>query len=146
MHSPVSMECGLGSPSTAEELYLDLLKRCLTRSIFPEQFRPVRPRRGNVRWYAYRVLRYLLERRQQVLMRRVTIDPNVRSMGRDWPDEAETMVGLRRLDNLQFCITDVLRREVPGDLIETGVWRGGASIFMRGVLKAYRDTGRCLGG
>jgi O-methyltransferase len=27
-------------------------------------------------------------------------------------------------------------------LIETGVWRGGASIFMRAILKAYGDTGR----
>jgi hypothetical protein len=47
------------------------------------------------------------------------------------------MIGLKRLDNLQFCIEDVLAREVPGDLIETGAWRGGATIFMRAVLKAY---------
>ena len=28
---------------------------------------------------------------------------------------------------------------MPGDLIETGVWRGGAAIFMRGVLAAHGD-------
>ncbi len=33
---------------------------------------------------------------------------------------------------------------MPGDFIETGVWRGGASIFMRAVLKAYRDTTRTV--
>jgi O-methyltransferase len=33
---------------------------------------------------------------------------------------------------------------VPGDLIETGVWRGGATIFMRGILKAYGDTTRLV--
>jgi hypothetical protein len=52
------------------------------------------------------------------------------------------MVGVRRLDNLQLCITDVLERNVPGDLIECGAWRGGACIFMRAALKAYGDTTR----
>jgi len=47
------------------------------------------------------------------------------------------MVGLKRLENLQFCITQVLQKNIRGDYIETGVWRGGASIFARGVLKAY---------
>jgi len=47
------------------------------------------------------------------------------------------MIGLKRLDNLQSCIEDVIAKQIPGDLIETGVWRGGATIFMRGVLKAH---------
>ena len=37
---------------------------------------------------------------------------------------------------------DILDRRVPGDLIETGVWRGGACIFMRALLKAFGDTQR----
>ena len=36
----------------------------------------------------------------------------------------------------------MIERQVAGDLIETGVWRGGASIFMRSILKAFGDTGR----
>lgn len=47
------------------------------------------------------------------------------------------MIGLKRLDNLQYCIETVIRENIPGDLIETGVWRGGACIFMRGTLAAY---------
>jgi hypothetical protein len=54
------------------------------------------------------------------------------------------MIGLKRLNNLEACITDVIRRRIPGDLIETGVWRGGASIFMRAVLKAYREQDRLV--
>lgn len=54
------------------------------------------------------------------------------------------MIGMRRLDNLQMCVETVLRDGVPGDLIETGVWRGGACIFMRGILKAYGDTDRTV--
>jgi len=49
----------------------------------------------------------------------------------------ETRVGLKRLDNIQFTVTDVIRRNVPGDLIECGAWRGGACIFMRAILAAY---------
>jgi len=52
------------------------------------------------------------------------------------------MIGEKRLDNLQFCVEDVLKRGVPGDLIETGVWRGGATILMRAILKAYGDQTR----
>ena len=52
------------------------------------------------------------------------------------------MIGLKRLNNLQHCAETVIREGVPGDFIETGVWRGGACIFMRAVLKAYGDTTR----
>ena len=53
------------------------------------------------------------------------------------PSIAHTLIGFERLDNLRFCVEDVLANDVPGDLIETGVWRGGATIFMRSILKAY---------
>jgi macrocin-O-methyltransferase TylF-like protien len=32
----------------------------------------------------------------------------------------------------------------PGDFVETGVWRGGATMFMRAVLKAYGIKDRCV--
>lgn len=54
------------------------------------------------------------------------------------------MIGSLRLNNLQFCIENVLAENVPGDFIETGVWRGGATIFMRAILKAYDVTDRLV--
>jgi len=62
--------------------------------------------------------------------------------GPHWPARAYTMIGPQRLDNLEFCARDALRRGVPGDFIETGVWRGGAAIFMRGILRAYGISDR----
>lgn len=57
---------------------------------------------------------------------------------------SHTMVGKARLDNLQECL-DVIRKEnIPGDIIETGVWRGGASIFMKGCLEAWDMGDRTL--
>lgn len=50
---------------------------------------------------------------------------------------AHTMIGRKRLDNLHHCLDEIQQKGVPGDLIETGVWRGGATIFMRGYLEAF---------
>jgi len=75
---------------------------------------------------------------------RLPFDRAAREIGRDWPSDAETMIGLKRLDNIQECVADVIRSGVPGDLIETGVWRGGATIFMRAILAAYGDTDRLV--
>jgi O-methyltransferase len=61
----------------------------------------------------------------------------IRRQGGAWPRMAHTMIGFKRLSNLQFCVEDVIARGVPGDLIETGVWRGGACILMRAILKAH---------
>lgn len=60
-----------------------------------------------------------------------------RESGTDWPSQAHTMIGRKRLDNLQQCMETALEEGIAGDFIETGVWRGGATILMRAVLKAH---------
>ncbi len=67
-----------------------------------------------------------------------------RAKGLDWPGRAVTMVGLARLDHLHSCAEDVLANGVPGDFLEAGAWRGGATIFMRAVLKEYGDRDRVV--
>lgn len=57
---------------------------------------------------------------------------------------SHSMIGRKRLDNIQYCMETVLAENVPGDFIETGIWRGGACIFMRGVLMAYGVAGRTV--
>ena len=52
------------------------------------------------------------------------------------------MVGVQRLENVQYCVEAVLREDVPGDFIETGIWRGGTVIFMRGLLEGVRRSVR----
>ena len=47
---------------------------------------------------------------------------------------AFTMIGRKRLDNLSECVATVLNDGIPGDLVECGVWRGGATILMRAML------------
>lgn len=67
-----------------------------------------------------------------------------RTEGQDWPAFAHTMIGMKRLTNLEECVRKVLKDRIPGDLIETGVWRGGAVILMRGILKAFGVTNRTV--
>ena len=67
-----------------------------------------------------------------------------RADGRDWPIFAQTMIGAERLENVRYCVEDVLERDVPGDLIEAGVWAGGTTILMRGILKAHDITDRSV--
>lgn len=64
-------------------------------------------------------------------------DGRLRELGRDWPLIAHSMIGNARMTNLRQIVEFVVRENIPGDLIETGVWRGGACIMMRAVLKAY---------
>ena len=71
-----------------------------------------------------------------------TYDANLREHGWDWPSNAFTMVGSKRLQNVRSLLESVIGSNVPGDFVETGVWRGGASIMARAVLKAYLVTDR----
>jgi hypothetical protein len=67
-----------------------------------------------------------------------------REEGHDWPVFAQTMIGSRRLAILRTRVARVIADEIQGDLIEAGVWRGGPSIMMRAVLKAYGSTNRAV--
>ena len=69
-------------------------------------------------------------------------DRDLRETGVSWPPHAETMIGPARLKNVQDLVTRVLADDIPGDLVETGVWRGGVIILMRAILAAYGDTER----
>ena len=105
---------------SARSMYLDLMKQTLSGMVYEDPsistaWRPVS-----------------------------VFDMTRRQFGKDWPQHAQTMIGIERLDNLQECIESVLARNIPGDFIETGVWRGGACIFMRAVLKVYGVTDRTV--
>jgi hypothetical protein len=58
----------------------------------------------------------------------------------DYP-RAFTSLSVGHLHHLLLCIDRVLSRGVPGDLIEAGVFRGGATILMRAALAAREADG-----
>src|SRR5687768_3635302 len=96
--------------------YLDLLERSILNSIYGESA-------FEIKW------RGVLQRlRHPYLTRRGTPA---------WPLRAHSMIGWKRLRNVRELVERTLREKVAGDYIETGVWRGGACIMMRGVLQAH---------
>ena len=72
----------------------------------------------------------------------IAFNQTARELGEDWPVLAHSMAGNKRLLNIQTLAEDVIDKNIPGDFIETGVWRGGACIFMSAVLRAYGVTDR----
>jgi O-methyltransferase len=126
--------------STAlRDRYVDLLMGCLTRELFlDEEAHDVDLREwpGDVA-----ELRATLRANSWRLTRRGG-NAGTRDDGNDWPPAAETMVGRRRLADVRHSVDSVLADGVPGDFIETGVWRGGVTILMRGMLEAWGDTER----
>ncbi|MBI2600301.1 class I SAM-dependent methyltransferase [Candidatus Daviesbacteria bacterium] len=124
-----------------KDSYLELLKDTLTHIIY-----------GNYEVGATLSSRFLIEKIISKILGLVHLklvfnkpfNLKDREYGNDWPLSAHTMIGKRRLNNIQFCIENILKEKIPGDLIEAGVWRGGASIFMKGVLKACGDNKRCV--
>jgi O-methyltransferase len=125
-------------------LYLDLLKKTLTGSAYDESaWLMLEPRKlhGVYDWIREAVFK-ALGRRSLLLVRVRPYDGDRREIGMDWPMIGFTMVGHRRLDNIRTCIEMAITDEVPGDFVECGVWRGGASMFAKGVLKAYGVTDR----
>jgi O-methyltransferase len=119
--------------------YINLLQKSLTMTLWEAQD-------GSQKQPSNEGFKTRISKAIKGLVRRETtplIDPRTERMeGRDWPNLAHTMIGTRRMENLRFCVEDVIKNGVQGDLIETGVWRGGACIFMRGILKAYGVTDR----
>lgn len=130
--------------SDAATLYVDLLARALSGRLAREQtvHAPVQRPGGILQRRGYDVLRTA----GIDLTRPLPVPQSALEEGRGWPRPypatVETMLGARRIENLRRCVEELIREDVPGDLIEAGVWRGGSTILMRGILAAHGVRGR----
>ncbi len=113
----------LDSDEDPKQLYLDLLKRVVSNTIYEDE-----------------PLFHLDDDGELVASKEFSLEYRVK--GRDLPVAAHTMVGIKRLNNLQYCVENTIVSGVAGDIVESGVYRGGASIFARAVLKAHHVVDR----
>jgi hypothetical protein len=128
-------------------MYLELLKAVLTNKVYGRfEYMDLFKSDGRARrWLGYffllqlRLIGMLFPKYKQFVTGRVLLsrecDWKARNNGNDWPPYAYTMIGSMRLDNLHKALDTITNNNVPGDIIETGVWRGGACIFANGYLK-----------
>lgn len=120
----------MAETAALRDAYLDLLRDTIINAIYDDPgMAPLKP---------WQVLKSLAGQKHRIK----GFDPSKRESGLDWPSVAHSMIGRKRMDNLRHCLSDVIERGVAGDFVETGVWRGGACILARGILRAYGDTGR----
>ena len=117
--------------------YLDLLKRVLIdyESIGSYEYFPLEIVNANWKTFFLYPINKLLKTRNFAICKLKFVSKHARLNGLDWPAKAKTMIGLKRLDNIEYVIKTIVAEGVEGDFIETGVWRGGAAIFMKAVLK-----------
>ena len=47
----------------------------------------------------------------------------------------------RIMENIWVLAEDVIRNDIPGDFVETGVWTGAMSIFMAAIAEVYSISG-----
>lgn len=138
----------------SDQRYLDLLKQVLTDYIrvdnpfanaMPMQFVRAANQRKRARDRALAAIARRLKLQLAKPSHFSTEERReLRANGLDWPPLAETMVGLKRLEHLQTVIETILAENIPGDLLEAGVWRGGASIFMQAVLTVNDARDRAI--
>ncbi|MDQ2650306.1 MAG: TylF/MycF family methyltransferase [Actinomycetota bacterium] len=126
-------------------LYLELMKQSLTGALTEDNSRILGAKTApSLAGKAAHAVGRLAQRFNVEIALRKPYDPSMREVGQDWPSRAESMIGLRRMENIRQCIERIVLDEVPGDLIETGVWRGGACIYMKANLVAWGDTSRTV--
>ena len=106
------------SDSVLKSRYLDLLEKSLADAIYGDSERS-------------------LEMRLHTLTYRFRHPYLARHGVPRWPVRAHTMIVATRLRHLRHLVERTIQGGIHGDYIETGVWRGGACILMRGVLAAH---------
>lgn len=124
--------------------YINLLKKSLVdfRNIGRCEYHPLTQVKPNFKTFLLYPLDRLLRTRNFAITKQLFVQADERMNGYDWPAAALTMIGMKRLDNIEHCIRTLHAEHIPGDLMETGVWRGGAGILMRALLRELQCTGR----
>jgi O-methyltransferase len=104
--------------------YLEVLQMYVTGLCYGEEEKSVNPALG------------------QKLVHVGPLNVGARQRGNDWTYMGSTMTGGERLKNVRNLLIDVFQNEVGGDYMEAGVWRGGSSVFARGVILAHGQQHR----
>ena len=55
---------------------------------------------------------------------------------------SHTLIGLQRLHHLERCAETVFAEGIAGDFLEAGVWRGGATVFLRALQVSHGESHR----
>jgi len=107
------------------EKYLELMKGALLHSLYEENFYIIRKSYGKntIKKFTKNLIINFLNKNSLALIRFRKRDKMEILEGRSWPNFALTMIGKKRLDNIQYCAEEIIKNNIEGDFIEAGVWR-----------------------
>lgn len=123
--------------------HLELLKRFIIRFDFDTtaySFKEVRNYPGKLK--VLKVVAKLLPANWVIAEPEVVPKLEVREKGLDWPKTAESMIGLERMNQLHAALDTIRLENIEGDIVETGIWRGGAVIFAASYLNVFAMTSK----
>ncbi len=132
-----------------QSAYLDLLEKVILNAVCPENGARI-----------HHLVALLTGKEAPPKMDRNTLLAELVSLHRQNPEVAEalddlyasrnwwtktlgfpfSMIGPQRLRNVRWSAETVIRERIPGAMVETGVWRGGACLMMKGVMRALGET------
>lgn len=129
-----------------DDLYIDLFKKTLTdyHKIGYTEYKPLYKNNDSWQLKFMITLDKIFRKNKLAICKYAQFDVNKRIEGKDWPANADSMIGLKRLDNIEYCFRQIIKDNIQGDFIETGVWRGGATIFMKALLKSQNINDRLV--
>ena len=142
---PIASRSSRDPVNPAADLYLDLMAKVLTRYGFEGRNVTVHLGGRSYESYLWELLRGILKDRDIRMVETGEFDAAT-------PRGRQGLAGRRRVDDRPeadgatsaHCVESVIADDVPGDLIETGAWRGGSTIYMRAILAAYGVTDRTV--
>lgn len=127
--------------------YLDLMKKALLNELYREdEFRLFYLRRCLAGRETFDAAAY--HDLKGAKPRQYSRYDEASTLGRPFRDDisnlafTHSMMGRARMDNLHEGLDHVRRNNIAGDVMECGVWRGGACIFMAAYLQAHGMAGR----
>jgi len=127
-----------GTSSSEEELrqrYIKLLKAALRNSLYATSKPPTKADLARMWLFKQQLRMKFRAARSPEALKLTPRDLYWTVQGNLLP--AHTLGSQENVDNVHSCVEAVLADGVPGDLLEAGVYRGGQSILMKGILEAY---------
>ena len=124
--------------------YISLLKKmlCDFHRANLKEYRPIMADPTRASNKAVRAFNKLIESKDYTICEINSTSEEKRLNGMDRPLYADTMIGMKRLNNIEYCIKEIVKNNIEGDFAELGVWRGGAAILMRALLKEINEKYR----
>ncbi len=129
--------------NSAQDLYIDLLKKTIANVFYQGSGAPISPelieRAGEAlqkvqELYGSEIASSSSKMAQLICQNNKFL---LASYLAGMQKTAHSMTQKSGVDNVEYCVRTVLQEGIEGDFIETGVWRGGLTILMRGILKVF---------